>query len=455
MFGGIVDAADSWLSLEDFAEEIREKTGVPGLSIGVLFEGEILNAGFGIGNMERGTPVWGESLFQVGSISKTFTATLVMGAVADGLLELDAPVRAYLPDFRVADEEVSAAVTLRHLLTHSGGWDGDVFLETGDGREAIREFIPRLADREQLFPPGAYFSYNNSGFAVLGAILEVVCGDSYEALVRKGIFEPFGMERAFLNAAEVINEDFVVGHKTVEGNLEVARPWRIPRGTLPVGGIVTNTGDLLRYAAGLMGGEGGVLPAARVAEMWTPELPIHGPEATSIGLSWMRRDFADTYLVQHSGGTNGQVTLLTLLPAHRFAVAVLSNGDLGRRPTQKTAAFALKEFLGLDLPSPAEIRSTPGELAAYAGTAERPGFTLNLQMLGDYLVGLLASTIGFPTENDPPSPPEPPFRVGRCEEDRLLILEGRSEGVAIDVIRGADGEIRFMRLGGRMYRFSR
>jgi CubicO group peptidase (beta-lactamase class C family) len=450
-----MDPETNWLELEDFAENTREKLDIPGLSIGVLSGGVIRTAGFGTGNIEKGSPVWGESLFQVGSISKTFTAALVLQLIEQGELDLDAPVRTYLPDFAVADERASAQATLRHLLTHSGGWDGDLFVETGDGADALGAYVGRLAGREQLFEPGELFSYNNSGFAVLGAVLEKVSGKAVETLLRERIFDPLEMAHAFLNAGEVITEDFSVGHRSGEDGPEVARPWRMPRATLPVGGIVTNAGDLLRYARDLMHPSGSrLLDAGSITRLWTPQLEIHAADRSSVCLSWMRRELADGFMVSHSGGTNGQVTYLILLPEHEFAAAVLTNADAGRRAIQKISRFAVKRYLGIEIPAPEAIEADPADLAEYAGTAVRPGFELHLRMLGNHLVGLVTSTIGFPTENDPPFPPEPPFRVGLCDPDRLIGLEGVYEGQPIDVLRGEAGEIRFMRMSSRIYTWS-
>jgi CubicO group peptidase (beta-lactamase class C family) len=452
-----MEGETNWLELEDYAEGLREKLNIPGLSIGVLNDGEIRTAGFGTGNVEKGTPVWGETLFQIGSISKTFTAALAMQFVEAGMLDLDAVVRTYLPEFRVADESASAAVTVRNLMAHSGGWDGDLFVETGDGADALPLYVARLADREQLFETGRYFSYNNSGFSVLGAILEKIGGAPVETLYKERIFEPLGLKRAFLNAAEVITEDFAVGHNEGKSGMEVARPWRMPRGTLPMGGIVTDAGNLLRYADCLMrGGESRdgvrVLQAASIVKLWAPRLEIHPADRSSVCLSWMRRELERGYMVSHSGGTNGQVTYLILLPERRFAAAVLTNAEAGRRAIQKIAAFAVERFLGIAVPVPEAIDSDASELSEYAGTAARPGFELHLAMMGAHLVGLATSTVGFPTESEPPDPPEPPFRVGKCGPDRLIVLDGMFEGNPIDVLRDEEGRIRYMRLWSRIYR---
>jgi len=120
---------------------------------------------------------------------------------------------------------------------------------------------------------------------------------------------------------------------------------------------------------------------------------------------------------------------------------------------QDVQDFLLKTFLDLTIERPKAIESTPEQLAAYTGTASRPGFTIVLEMLGDHLVQLTEVTIGFPSENDPPPPPSQPSRVGRCSEDRLIILDGDGKDMPIDVFRDSSGKINYMR-AGRMYQFT-
>src|SRR5215216_2992400 len=113
--------------LDETVRAAMERWAVPGLALGVLRDGEVAAWGYGVASLETGCPVTAGTLFQVGSISKVFTTTLVMQLVDEGLLELDAPVRRYVPDLRLADEAATAGVTLRQLLTHMAGFYGDRF----------------------------------------------------------------------------------------------------------------------------------------------------------------------------------------------------------------------------------------------------------------------------------------------------------------------------------------
>ena len=110
---------------------------VPGVALGIVCEGREFMKGFGVTNVRHPLPVDEKTLFQIGSTTKTFTATAVMRLVEDGKLALDEPIRTYLPDFRMRDHEVTTRLTMRHLLTHTGGWDGDFFPDTGNGDDAL------------------------------------------------------------------------------------------------------------------------------------------------------------------------------------------------------------------------------------------------------------------------------------------------------------------------------
>jgi CubicO group peptidase (beta-lactamase class C family) len=448
-----------WQAANDFVETKRKELGVPGCSVGILHQGEIKTAGFGVSNIEKNTPVSGETLFQIGSISKTFTATLAMKLVEEGKLDLHQPVRAYLPDFKVADEATSAAVTPYHLLTHTAGWDGDLFLETGDGEDAILKYIQRMENRGQLFPLGEYFSYNNAGFAVLGGILEKVSGQTLEALLKATILEPLELQHLFFNAGQMITYEFAVGHHiSPDGKNEVARPWRMSRNVLPMGGLITCVRDLLLYAqCYLKGGQapGGkqILKPETIAEMFASKMTNSKEDRTSVCYSWMRRDLDAGFIIGHGGGTNGQITQLSLFPGRDFALAIFTNSDKGDALITEVHKFLRKTYLDIDFEMPKPIDSTPAQLAAYVGVASRPKEKILFGMLGNHLVGLFESTIGFPTENDPPPPQTPPFRLGRCAEDRLIILDGDGKNEPIDVFRDSEGKISYLRVG-RMYRFT-
>src|SRR5215213_12039189 len=132
---------------------------IPGVAIGVLYQGEEYVRGYGVTNVDEPEPIDGDTLFRIASTTKTFTGTTVMRLVEQGLLDLNAPVRTYLPDFRVADEIASERVTLRQCLNHSAGWLGDDFETFGRGADALTRYVANMASLPQLTPLGQVFAY--------------------------------------------------------------------------------------------------------------------------------------------------------------------------------------------------------------------------------------------------------------------------------------------------------
>ncbi|HNM76808.1 MAG TPA: serine hydrolase domain-containing protein, partial [Tepidiformaceae bacterium] len=157
-----------------YAEAEIARLQVPGAAAAVLHDGVIYAAGVGVTNVEHPLPVTPETLFQVGSTSKTFTATALMALVEAGRVDLDATVRTYLPGFALQSEEDAARLTVRDLVTHHGGYVGDYFKDTGRGDDALGTIVAKMANSPQLVPAGTTFSYSNAGFYVLGHIVATV-----------------------------------------------------------------------------------------------------------------------------------------------------------------------------------------------------------------------------------------------------------------------------------------
>jgi len=445
----------AWDRLTEFVEHAMKTTGVPGTSVGVLREGEMQTGGFGVTNADHPLPVTDDTLHQIGSITKTFTGTLAMRLVESGKLDLDATVRSYLPAFRVADEDASKRATIRHLMTHTGGWVGDLFEDTGSGEDALPRYIERMTALEQLAPLGAVWSYNNAGFAVLGRILEVVAGMRYAEILRVMLLEPLGMEVTHLDPDPVITRRFAVGHRVTPDGAKVLPSWSLPDYVRPMGGIICSVKDLLRYARFHLGdgttpdGER-LLAAESLAQMHARHAAVWGKNGW--GLTWSVDETAAVRRVSHGGGTVGQTSLLTLVPERSFAVAVLSNADRGSQLTSDVSDRALAEFLAVEIEKPSPIESTEADLRPYVGVYERPFSDIELGMLGGRLVGQIAYKQSFPTTDAPLPPPPPPFSLTRCEEDRLLVMDGPFANTTADVLRNENGSIGWIRASGRIHR---
>ena len=440
---------ENWVRLGEFVTRLMKQKGVPGVAVGVLHQGETAAAGFGITNVNHPLPVTDETLFQIGSITKTFTGTAIMRLAEMGKLDLDALVRRYLPDFKVGDEAAASQATIRHLLTHVGGWEGDFFHDTGAGDDALSRYVADMADLEQLVPLGTVWSYNNAGFAVAGRIVELVTGKSYEAALQELVLDPLGLQHSYLDPGDVMTHRFVVGHKVGEEGAEVARPWPLPRAIHAVGGITCHVRDLLRYARFHLGGgktEDGMqlLTPASMTQMHAPQVTVWGKEAW--GLTWAVDDTYGARQLSHGGGTTGQITRLVLVPERDFACAILTNADAGGFVTDKAGRWAVEHYLGLEMPVPTPIEAPEEELAPYVGRYSRPFAEIELGLLGGKLVGQRTVRRGFPTEDTPLPPPTPPMSLALCEKDRLLVLDGPLKDAKADIVRRPDGSIGWLRI---------
>ena len=444
----------NWDRLGEFVTQTMEEKGVPGVAVGILHQGEMASAGFGVTSVDNPLPVTDETLFQIGSITKTFTGTALMRLADMGKLDLEATVRTYVPDFKVSDETAASQATIRHLLTHMGGWVGDLFEDTGAGDDALGKYVANMADLDQLAPLGTVWSYNNSGFSLAGYVIETVTGRSYQAALKELVLEPLDLGHSYFDPGDVMIHRFVVGHKAGDEGAEVARPWPLPRAAYSGGGITCDVRDLLRYARFHLGDgrtEDGtrLLSPGSMTHMQTPQVTVWGDETW--GLSWAVDQVDGVRQVSHGGGTTGQVSLLALIPEHDFAIAILTNSDAGGAVTQAVSDWALAHCLGLEVTQPAPIEASEAELRLYVGRYSRPFADIELGMLGGRLVGQLTWKGGFPSQDTPPPPPPPPMSVALCEKDRLLVMDGPFKDATAEIVRKPDGSIGWLRASGRIH----
>ncbi len=429
---------------------------VPGFVAGIYHEGQLLVSSEGVTSMDHPLPVTPDTIFQIGSISKTFVAAAVVRLVEGGMLALEAPVRRYMPDFRVADPEASERATVQDLLTHYGGWEGDFFLDTGTGPDALSKYVEELAAARQLIPTGTHFSYNNAAFNVAGRLIEVASGMSFEQAIESFVLEPIALKHTFFEAADVITERFAVGHHLTDGKPAVARPWPLPRASYPAGGVATDIQDLLRYAASHLV-TGATVNSARgfsaesIALMHTPRRPIWGAQE-SVGLAWFLTETDAGWLHSHQGATNGQVSSLYLVPKKQFAVAVLTNSSSGAGLTHDVTAWVLKHYLGIEKMIPSAAPYEPPDLGSYLGVYERPFARLEIAMPGPALVANVRYLSGFPSKEDPPPPNPPEMPLAPWAEDRFIVVEGPSKDTFIDFFRDSQGEIQLARASRRIHK---
>src|SRR5918912_836695 len=150
-------------TLSDFFEATATEFGIPGVAVGVWADGREVYACHGVTSVENPLPVDRDTLFVLGSVTKTYTATALLRLVAEGRVALDAPVRRYVPELILADERAAAEVTVLQLLNHTSGLGWDLLIDTGEGDDALAGFVAKLAELELIAPPGARTSYSQAG----------------------------------------------------------------------------------------------------------------------------------------------------------------------------------------------------------------------------------------------------------------------------------------------------
>jgi CubicO group peptidase (beta-lactamase class C family) len=435
----------SFDAIVDAVRAAMEETATPGVAVGIWHEGEEHVEGLGVTSVENPLDVTPDTLFQIGSITKTFTATTAMILVEQGKLGLDEPLRTYLPELKLADETAAAGATMRHLLTHTGGWLGDYFDDLGAGDDALERIVTRFESLPQVTPLGTIWSYNNAGFYLAGRVIEVVTGKRYEDVVRELVLDPLDLRSSFFFADDVMTRRFAVGHhRSDDGAPTVARPWPIGRAHHAAGAIASTVPDLLRYARFHMSDGEGVLTRASLDEMQRVQLDVGSAHFEAVGLAWSISTRAGVRVLGHGGGTNGQIAMFFFAPEHDFAFACLTNHQRGAEVNLAARAAALELIGGRD----PERDRIDVDLDEYTGTYSSRLFDATLTRDGDEIVLTLENKGGFPAPDSPPAPNPPPSRVAFYERDRLFVVEG-PPGEA-EFLRAPDGSIEWLRLGGRV-----
>lgn len=340
----------------DLAARLTER-GVPGAAVAVVADGRVMDAAAGVLSTATRVEATPEAVFQIGSVTKVWTATLVMQLVDEGLVELDAPVRTYLPELTLADDAAAAAVTVRQLLNHTAGFEGDILTDTGRGDDAIAAYVGTLADTAQVFPPGAFFSYNNAGYIVLGRLVERVRATTWQEALVKRIAAPLGLERVSPSPYEAILHRAAVGHVGPgDDGVETPAPmWALARSNEPAGSMLAMTArDLAGFARmHLEPASATVLSARSVRAMQQVEvrLPTLAGMGVAWGLGWEVYADGERRLLGHDGNTIGQAAFLRLVPEAGVAIVLLTNGGDGAGLFHDVAGPLLSELAGVELPA--------------------------------------------------------------------------------------------------------
>ncbi|MCB1292602.1 serine hydrolase domain-containing protein [Mycolicibacterium sp.] len=381
------NASPEFRAVADALVEAMRGSGIPGAALGILTDRREEHATFGVASASSLRPVTSNTLFQIGSLSKTYTATAVWRLIDERKLAVDGPVRRYLRGLRLRDRETIEAVTVGNLLDHTAGWYGDEIVDTGDGPYALARYVDtRLPELPQLFRCGEFFSYNNAAFQLLGRLVELAATADYNEAMQRLVLGPLGLANTVLHRAEVLKRPYCDGHTAIEVNgrqtVAVQTPLWVPRNADPAGGIWSTTRDVLRYARlhlGLLPPEKArIITAASRTAMQEPAVPVPGLEL-SMGRSWFVQDVDGLRVISHDGDTLGQHTVFVAVPERRFAFVLLLNGQPGAAAGLAALKAALARYPGL-----APLSGRVGPLQALLAPEDPPDFRLGSAELRSY-----------------------------------------------------------------------
>ncbi|MCI3928576.1 serine hydrolase domain-containing protein [Streptomyces sp. AN091965] len=451
------------MSQEKLAEVVKARAaefGVPGMSVGVLVDGQEIFASHGVTSLGAPVPVDEKTVFHLASVSKTFTATALMRLVAEGKVDLDAPVRRYVPELRLADEGAAERITVLHLLNHTAGLDWNL-IDDGRGDRSLAGLVAKLHELPLIAPPGARASYSQAGYNVLGRIIEKVTDLPFEQAVASLVLEPVGLSDTVYGLAEVMVRKFAVGYnRDGDGALRPARPWGAfregARGDNPGGGLASTASDLLRWARFQLGDGEGVLPAEALHRMRERTVDLRSSSlGDGFGICWFLHDLDGVRGIGHGGSGNGQFAELLIVPERNFAVVALSNvGPDGYTCNQSVVKWALEHYLGVveREPEPLPYEDAPARQAA--GRYDIDAMNVDVAADGTRLTLAVEIKPEIREASDEEMPPGyPPAAIAFLPggRDEYLVLEGGLKGERGYFSRDADGTVTGIDLGGRLF----
>jgi CubicO group peptidase (beta-lactamase class C family) len=449
--------------LQQKVDELAKELEVPGVSVGILADGEEHYAYSGVTSIEHPLPVDETTLFQFGSTGKTYTATAMMRLVEQGKVDLDAPVRKYLPEFDLKDKDVAERVTVLQLFNHTAGWEGDMMDDTGTGDDALEKYVARMVRLEQVTPLGSAASYNNASLSVAGLIIARLMDTTYEKAIGTLLLEPLGMANTWFFPNDIMTRRFAVGHKQDDSGIHIARPWALPRGGNPAGGLSANAKDQLAWAKFHLGDGSAadgtkVLSAENLRRMQEATFDMPGSAlGDAVGISWLLADVAGVRVVSHGGTTNGQHSEFKMVPERQFAIISMTNcGPNGPQLNDQLERWAFERYLGIVKPEPEGVRLPAEELTKYVGRFETIAATVEIKATDD---GRLSAAIKIKpemaavlSEQGEEVPEQPPFTLALMagEGDKYVVDEGPAKGMTGYFTRTADGTIDGVHMGGRL-----
>ncbi len=428
------DGVDNLIRLQ------MERQHIPGLSLAVVQQGHVVKArGYGRANEELNVPAMPETVYQIQSMTKSFTATAVMMLVEEGKIRLDDPVSRYLE----GTPESWRSITVRHLLTHTSGIKDFINEPTASLRLDVREeeVLRTTAPRPLNFPPGERYAYSNTNYHLLGMILHKLTGLPYGEVLRRRILEPLGMrDTRVISLAEVV-PNRASGYLWQDGRLRNGEYIAASILGYAGGGLRSTVLDLARWDAAL--GTERLLKRSSLEQMWTPATLNDGSKS-GYGFGWAVGELRGHRYVNHAGGhMTGFTTIMIRYPDDGLTVIVLTNQSGTSSPGAIAQAVARRYLPALKPPRRRAVRMDPARYAPYTGRYElRPNFMQTITAREGRLYAQDAER-GFLEIR-----PEGEDRFFYPEVDAQIRFERDARGGVVALrFRNSRGELRAPRIG--------
>jgi CubicO group peptidase (beta-lactamase class C family) len=385
--------------LQALLDDSAKALGIVGAQLAIFDGHTVSEFTTGLANRERNLPVTPDTLFQIGSTTKLFNAALVMSLVDDHKLDLDQPVKTWIPEFELPERESAARITLRQLISMSSGVDNGPYQDYGRGDDALERYVAALKSIPLTFEPGTGFGYSNAGICVAGLAAQRAMKRTWEALLAERVLKPLGLGQSATFSEELLFHPVALGYRLVAGSPEskLIPFWALPRSIAPAGGtLCCSAGDLVRFARmflndGKAAGGSAVLSAAAVRTMETPVVTL---PAKLIAQRWCcgpyNKNWGGVELFGHSGTNSGGSSTLIWCPSKNFAIATVANVANQQYPmADRIFDTVFPTVFGVNkpkLPTAATVRRVPVDLKRYLGRFESWGSVITFSDDGGKLV---------------------------------------------------------------------
>lgn len=438
------------------AKRRMDELKVPGIGIGIIHDGKVEMTGLGITKVNDPQPVTENTEFYIGSTTKPFTATVALKMADRGELDLNAPVRKYLPDFQVDDIEASEKAKVIDLFQHRTGWRGDYFDDPGSGEDALEKGVLAFRFLPQRTPYGEVWAYNNINYIIAGRLIQLVSrSKSYEQLVKEELLEPLGMTHTSFFMAELMADRFAVGHGAVfDGKSEPKVSFTtFPRSAYPVGALISNISDMMKWVRFQFDGkdkDGKQLLSPKLLEMSHSPL-VRGELDEYTGIAWFVEDIGGSRSVFHSGRVPGFTAKVLFVPDKKFGIVVLTNSDRGIEVYDAVIALALKKYLGIEKKSLSAVAADRASFEPFEGTwigdlEDYKFYFEGEQLKAQRLFKPIA--VGGPKSFENP----PPITIGSAGKDLCIMTDGPYKGTVGELLRDNAGKAKLLRMQHRIFR---